>query len=405
MRFKYKAIDKYGSTRQGIIVAQSEDEVVSYLARLDLTPISISKEKLSIIYQLIAGYFEKISIDDKIYLYQNLGLMIKSGIDLAKGIEVILEETSSTALKNFLMNLKFNLEQGKKMSEVFAAFPNYFSSLEISIIAAGEESGKLETNLLQLTNSLIQSRQTRSKIISSLIYPSILITMSFILILAIFTLVLPKLAKLFQDIPTKLPTFTQIIFAISLFLHDNIIVILTFLVIFMVSFFIVGIKFGLFNLWWRLIQIRVSFIRKMIITKSIADVSFNFAILIDSGLPITKIIELLEGVASFYLHRDGLKQVREKFLPQGKTLTEAFKQTGVFPSNFVALLGVGEKSGNISANLTLISQFYREQFESMIKNLVTIIEPIILIFVGIIIALIALAVILPIYNIITQSIG
>lgn len=405
MRFKYKAIDKYGLEKEGVIVAQTEDDVVSYLARLELTPISISKEKLSFLYQLISGYFEKISIDEKIYLYQNLGLMIRSGIDLGKGIEVILEEVSSNTLKNFLMNLKFNLEQGKKMSEVFAAFPNYFSQLEISIISAGEESGKLETNLLQLTNSLIQTKQTRSRVISSLIYPAILVSMAFILIIGVFTFVLPKLAKLFQDIPAKIPLFTKIIFSLSLFLHDNIFIILTFLVIFTVGFFIIGFKFGIFKILWHLIQLRFGFIRKIVITKSIADIAFNFSILIDSGLPIIKIIELLEGVASYYLHKEGLRQVKEKFLPQGKSLTESFKQTGVFPSNFVALLGVGEKSGNISANLSLIAQFYRESFESMIKNLTTILEPIILIFVGIIIALIALAVILPIYDIITKVVG
>jgi len=405
MRFKYKAIDKYGNTKEGIIVAQSEDDVIAYLARLELTPISVAKEKLSIIYNLISGYLEKLSLDDKIYLFQNLSLMIKSGIDLGKGIDILIQEASSTALKNFLINLKFNLEQGKKMSEVFAAFPNYFSNLEISIIAAGEESGKLETNINQLTKSLIQIKQTRSKIISSLVYPSILVGMSVLLIMGIFTFVLPKLANVFKELQTQLPLFTQILFAISLFFKDNFFLILTFLIVFIIGFLIVGIKFGLFIIIWKFLQFKVPFIRKIIIYKSLADISFNFAILMDSGLPLMKILDLIEGVASYYAHKNAIKDIKEKFIPQGKSISEAFKETGAFPANFVALLGVGEKSGNISSNLILMSNFYRENFESLIKNLTTIIEPVILIFIGLLVASIALSVILPIYNIITKQIG
>jgi len=405
MRFKYKAIDKYGITREGVIIAQTEDDVVSYLGRLELTPISINKEKLSFIYNLISRFLEKISLEDKIYLYQNLNLMIKSGIDIGRGIEILMEEVSSLGLKNFLINLKFGLEQGKKISEVFSAFSNYFSNIEISIISAGEESGKIEKNLTQLVESLTQAKQTRSRIISSLIYPAILISMAFILLVGIFTLVLPRIALVFKEMPAKIPLFTKIVFEISLFLRENIFIILTLILIGLISFLIIGIKFGLFKILWKFFQLKIGFIKKAVILKSLADISFNFAILMESGLPIVKSLEILEGVASYYLHKEGIREIREKLLPQGKTLGEAFKEVGVFPSNFVALLSVGEKSGNISSNLTLISQFYRENFDFLIKNLTTIIEPIILIIVGLIVAAIAVAVILPIYNVITTGIG
>jgi len=404
MRFKYKAIDKYGNTKEGVIIAQGEDDVITYLARLDLTPISVSREKFSLIYSLISSYFEKISLDDKIYLFQNLSLMIRSGIDLGKGIDILIEETSSLSLKNFLINLKFNLEQGKKMSEVFSAFSNYFSNLEISIIAAGEESGKLETNINQLTQALIQAKQTRGKIISSLFYPLILIGMSFLLIIGILTFVLPKLAQVFKDLPMDIPLFTRLLFSLSLFFKENILIILILLIIFIFSFLILGFKFGLFKLIWKFLQFKVPFIKKMILYKSLADISFNFAILIDSGLPLIKIFELLEGVASYYSHKSGIREIREKFIPAGKSISEAFKETGVFPANFIALIGVGEKSGNIGSNLILMSNFYRENFEYMIKNFTTILEPVILVFVGILIGSIALGVILPIYNLITEKI-
>ena len=207
MKFHYKALDANNKVVESDIESQGSDEVLGFLASQGLKPISIKVYKTSEIMAAKGFFGQNINISDKIFLTKYLALMLRAGTDLFRAIDVLIKDFDKPALKAFLNEIKTSLEKGQSFYSTFSKYPNYFSSVFVNLVKAGESSGNLESVFFNLSASLSKEQELRNKIRSALVYPAILMGVSFIILTLLVTFALPKIANVFEGTGYQPPLF------------------------------------------------------------------------------------------------------------------------------------------------------------------------------------------------------
>ena len=402
MLFRYIAIDPQGKKREDQIEATSVNSVLIYLANQGLKPISVKplilKKSLT---QLNIGR-EKISLTDKVFIFKYLSLMLSIGTDLFKAIDILIEDYQVGSVRKFLMEVRYNLEKGVPFYMAFSNRPYDFSEVMVNLIKAGETSGNLEIILKQIAQDLERERELKSKIKSSLAYPAILIVVSFLMVFFLVTFLVPKMSQSFLQTGMKMPTYTKIILSVGMFLNKNV---YWFFPLILISFFALyfylaktmsGKKF--LN---RLAEI-VPVIRNLMDKIALERLTSILASLLKAGVSIIKAIEITAGAVGSLKFKGALLRISREYLPKGVNLGEAFKKDKVFPAVLANLMFVGEKAGHTEEILESLSHFYETEIDANLKTLVSFLEPVLLVIIGIIVGGLALAVIVPVYQMVGQ---
>ncbi|MGC8775798.1 MAG: type II secretion system F family protein [Minisyncoccia bacterium] len=400
MLYHYLASDDKGKINEGNYDAETINDVLKYLAGLGLRPISVKpvKSRSSVLF----FWKKSISISDKIFLMKYLSLMLRVGTDLLSAINILIADLQNPGIHNFLIEVRENLTKGKSFYEAFANHPKSFSIVETNIIKAAETSGNLQKTFEDLSESLERQAELRNKIRSALIYPIILLVMSLSIFVFLSTFALPKIAKVFADSGIQPPTFSRIVFAIGLFVNDNIFVILP------IFLGIVGflIYFVFFNAWGR--KISRQFISRLPLIKNIyRDIAIQrfastFSSLLKAGLPIIDSLKITADVAGYDQIKYSLLRIAEEGLSRGLTIGESFRKEIVFPRVVTNLVAISEKAGHLDEVLDTLAKFYASNIDSTIKSAVAVIEPVLLILMGGLVGVIALSIIIPIYQLATR---
>jgi type II secretory pathway component PulF len=236
--YRYKAYDYKGKLHMGNLFVPSEEEAIAFLLRNGLTPIEVKLLPQSLIIQILFRLFFRITFSQKLYLIRSLYLILKSGLTLDKGLEVLTKEAKG-GVKDFLFYLNYNLQRGEPLYRTFAAFPQVFSQVEIETIRAGEVSGNLVNNLEKLAENLERQREIKNEIISNIIYPAIVLGLAFGVIVLLITFVMPKINVLLTQLTSKPPLFTKILITISSFVNANLPLVTTLLILFVLFFILV----------------------------------------------------------------------------------------------------------------------------------------------------------------------
>lgn len=402
MLLKYEAIDKEGAVIKGEMNVRDKATLVEYLNQKDLTPVSIhsQEEANSFVSSVLSiNIFERITALDRILLARNLAAAVKSGIGLLETVDILLADATNGAMKKILTRAKNNIENGKPLWATFAEFPNFFPPIFAGMVKAGEASGKLDHTLTELSRHLMREYGLTRKIRSALAYPAVLLVASFGIVIFLMTFVLPRLSKIFQQSGAELPAITRMVVAASNFVSNNLF--LLFIAIALLIFFIAYFrktKFGgkiLFK-----ILFKIPLIGELI--KKVALVRFARTLggLISSGMPIIESLELTAGsVANPYYSEIILKSMEriKSGVPISKTLTE---RPDFFPRFLTSLVAVGEKTGRLDEILKNFADFYDEEIDQNVKDLTSVLEPVLLLLMGLIVGVIALSILLPIYSLV-----
>lgn len=400
MKFTYTASDSSGRMLQGDVEAQNSDEVLSFLASQGLRPISLKVYKEAEAIKSKALFGQKITIADKIFLTKYLSLMLKAGTDLFRAIDVLIKDFDKPILKAFLIEIRTTLEKGQPFYSTFSRYPQYFSSVFVNLIKSGEASGNLETVFLNLSGTLGKEQELRNKVRAALVYPIILLGVSILILILLVSFALPKIANVFTGTGFEPPLFSRIVFSVGLFLNKYIFLILP------------GMAIGGVALWFFLMKIPANrkivlrlFYRLPVVNKVLKEMALQrfastLSSLIKAGMPILDSLEITADAVGSDEYRESLQRIAREGIAKGLTVGEAFRREPSFPLVVANLISISEKAGHTEDILRTLADFYESEIDTSVKSLVSFIEPLLLLFIGVMIGGIALAIIVPIYQLV-----
>jgi type II secretory pathway component PulF len=400
MLYHYIASDKSGKITEANLDVADLRQVLQYLAGKELHPISVKpiKEAGFRIRRLFGG----ISITDKVFLTKYLALMLKVGTDLLSAINILISDFDKPVVKDFLLEVRDNLSRGQPFYKAFELHQNIFSLTFVNMVKAAEVSGNLQQTFEELSVSLAQEAELRSRIRSALIYPIILVSLSLAVITFLVTFALPKVAAVFADSGIQPPLFSRVVFGVGLFLGGNI------WIIFGTVAALIGSVIYLYyktDIGKRLVDRALGgtpVIKGVYRDLAIQRFAATMSSLMKAGLPIIETIKVAADTVGLSSFKFSLLRIANEGLGRGLTIGESFKREVVFPKTVVNLIAISEKAGHLQDVLATLADFYAANVDSRIKTLVSLLEPILLMVMAGLVAIIALSIIVPIYQLTTQ---
>ncbi|MGC9610635.1 MAG: type II secretion system F family protein [Minisyncoccia bacterium] len=401
MQFHYIASQPDGRVVDSQIESKDVSEVLQFLTSRGLKPISVKPIESG--FGGKGGLFGgKITIADQVFISKYLALMLKIGTGLLQAINILIEDFDKPAVKKFLLEVKANLEAGMPFFTTFFRYPKVFSQVYVNLIKAGESSGNLDSVFENLTVSLSKEKAMRDQIKSALVYPILLLSTSIIILAFLVMFALPKIAKVFIDSGFQPPLFSRVVFSIGLFFGQY---------GFLFLFVIIG------GLTAFIITYKSSFVFKKAVVSVVSSIpvindvvkkialqrfAATLSSLIKAGLPLTEALEITAQAVGNVELRDALMRISREGLAKGLTVGEAFRREEFFPKTVVNLVAISERAGHIENVLETLADFYASEIDSSLKILVSFLEPVMLLVIGFIIGVIALSIIIPIYQLTTQ---
>jgi len=341
--------------------------------------------------------FNKVSAQDLAQFANNLSVMLKSGIAIDQALETLVEQTRSPYFKKSIVNVSESIHNGSLLSVAFSNERKVFGDIFVSLIAAGEESGTLRENLTFLADWFERSADLKREVSGATLYPKLVFSATLLLGGSLAVFILPRLTPLFEQLDVDLPLITKVLLSVSMFLQTQwvwcILGTLLTLVIFILVKRLPKVRYFLDTL-----QISVPFIGPILLQYQLALLTQLFATLLHSGLTITRAIEVIHKAVPNHRFKESVVSMEQSVI-SGKTLSKAMKQyTRLYPAMCIGIVSIGEQSGTLSESFKYLTEFYTKEVKSKAKQLPTIIEPILLIFIALVVGMIALAIILPIYK-------
>ncbi len=325
-----------------------------------------------------------------------LAVMIRAGISLQDCLESISEQHENVKFKAIIMDIKNQIEEGKSFSQALAIYRELFGNLYVNMIAAAEISGSLSSMLQKLAEYLDQEAETRSQVRGAMVYPIIIATMAVFVITFLLCWVLPRFLAIFEGKEHLLPAPTKILMASSTFLRNYWFFILPALVSSFAGF-IYTIRTEMGRLWWDKTKLVVPLLktlcRSLYITRSL----HTMGVLTSAGVPILDTISITAQISGNVLYRNMWIHVQNE-VRQGKKIAGALVESNLMPSNVVQMIRSGEDSGTLSDVLRAVSEYYARELRTVIKTTVSMIEPIMIVLMGVLVGFIAMSIILPIFK-------
>lgn len=342
-------------------------------------------------------YLNRIPLQEKVDFAKSLAVMLKSGMAIDEALSSLAEQVSSRAFRSIIHRVKSEIEMGTSLSAAFAKEERVFGNVFVSFLKAGEASGTLEGNLSFFADWLERNNDLKKEISAVLLYPKIVFGATFLVAGGLAVFILPRLIPLFETLRIDLPLTTRVLLKLSLFLQN-----FWFLVV--LGIIGVPIAFTLLNKvkaakrLFHFLYISAPFFGTLAAQYQLALIAQLFSTLFRSGLPISESLRITGQAATNMHYQESLKRIRER-VDKGTTLSQALAgYPRLYPKNFVTIVAVGEKSGTLDNSAAYLSEFYSKEVRNKTKKLPTIVEPLLLLLVGVIVGFVAFSIIMPIYE-------
>ena len=393
--FSYIAKNADGKRVAGVVEGNDEAAVGNILHSQNLIIISISPKKASILKSSKSG---KVKVYDVAIFSRQLATMISSGIPLAQALSILNEQSENPALNQVILKIRQQIEEGKSFCDALSYFPKVFSHLYVNMVKAGEASGTLEGILERVATYLEKAIALKRKVVSSLVYPAVVITMAMVITIFLLVFVVPKFKSIYSTLGGTLPTPTLILLNISALAQQ-------YFIIFVVLgvFLVVGLKKVAATEKGRYIldknMLRLPIFGPIIRKVAVAKFSRTFSTLVKSGVPILNALEIVGSTSGNKIIEEAITNSRES-IRQGESISQPLGASKVFPAMVVRMIAVGEQTGKLELMLSKVAEFYEEQVDAAVSGLTSLIEPLVIGFLGTIIGGIVVALFLPILQIV-----
>lgn len=397
--FEYSAKDKNGHTLSGIIEADSEVEVAEILHKKDLIVLSVELSKQR---KTVHLKDKKIKLDDLVIFSRQLATMIDAGIALVQALSILSEQIENPSFRSVIMSVKQDIEAGVSFCDALAKHPAIFSELFINMTRAGEVSGMLDQVLDRLASYLEKTASLNRKIRSSLIYPAVVISMAVLITAVLLIKVVPTFKGIFEMLGGQLPLPTQILIGVSdIFRKYFLIVVGVFIFTSFLFKKYISTENGRFN--FDTFKLRVPVLGALFRKVAIAKFSRTFSTLVKSGVSALNSLEIVAKTSGNKVVEKVIFTTRDS-VRDGEPISKPLSKSAVFPPMVCRMIAVGEQTGQLEKMLTKIADFYDEQVDAAVSGLTSMIEPLVIAFLGIIIGGIVISLFLPIFKI-TQLIS
>ncbi len=393
--YRYVAKERTGRPVLGAAEAQDQKALIDALRKQDLIIISVKEER-----QKGGGHkFNaggKIKLGELVLFSRQIATMIDSGIPLVQGLEIIGEQIENRAFRKIILEVKKDVASGAAFHEALAKHPRAFSQLFINMVKAGESSGALDAIMERLAMYLEKTDSLIRKVRSAMIYPGVVSGMAVVITMVLMMKVVPVFKSIFADFGSELPLPTQILVAISDFLIHNFFLWTSAAVVAFILFtrFLRTEKGTMIADHFKLsVPVFGVIMRKVAVSKF----SRTLATLVKSGVPILTALEIVGKTAGNKVVESAVEKVRAS-IREGENITTPLMRTKVFPPLVVRMISVGEQTGELEKMLTKIADFYDDQVDAAVSGITSLIEPLIIAFLGVVIGGIVICMFMPIFK-------
>ena len=403
--FTYKGISA-GKYVEGEIEALNQDEASHKLKeqKIIITNLVKGKKKKDAKKEKAKGqgftlFKKKVKPEDLVVFSKQFATMVKAGLPILNVLEMLRDQVENPAMRDVVEDIRKSLEGGVSLSKSFEKYPNLFDNVYVNLVKAGEASGKLDVFLLKIVDALEKREKIKKKIKSALMYPSIMFTVAITVSAFMLVKVVPVFAKMYDGMGIALPKPTAIILGMSDFLRGTGgMIMLISIILFVVIFRYLTTKNPAIQYKWHRQVLRLPIFGDMILKSMLARISLIMGNLSAAGVNLLESLEIAKSVSNNVVVTEALENVK-KGVFSGDTLTKLFLKEPMFPPTFSQLISVGEQTGQLDEMFGSVAMYYEEEFDTSVENMSSLIEPIMIVFMGVMIGGLMIAMYSPIFNV------
>jgi type IV pilus assembly protein PilC len=393
--YQWVGKNRSNETQKGEMQAANEAAVRANLIRLRITPTKIKKKPKDLL-EGVSFLQPKVKDSDVILFARQFSTMIDAGLPIIQCLDILYSQQSNSTFKKALKEIKDSVEGGATLAEALKKFPKYFDNLFVNMIAAGEAGGILDAILRRLAGYMEKAAKLKAKVKGAMTYPIVTMIIAVLVLAVILVFVIPVFQEMFADFGGELPAPTRLVVAMSDMVKSKIIYLIIGLVIFVFAFK----KFhatekghDLVDDWLLKLPVFGALLRKV----AVAKFTRTMGTMLASGVAILEALDIVAKTAGNRTVEKAIYHVRTG-ISEGRTMADQLIETGVFPPMVCQMISVGESTGALDAMLEKIGDFYDEEVDQAVENLTSLIEPFMLVFLGVTIGGLVVAMYLPIFK-------
>lgn len=398
--FIYNAIDASGKTIKGKIDADNQQLVLSKLHEQKYHVIDVTEKKSSSMMSTSFSKYKKVKLQTLVVFSRQFATMINAGISIVKCLDIMEGQTKDEVLKPVIAQAMRDVKSGMSLTDAFAKHPNVFSKLYVNMIKAAELGGILDGILDRVAGFLENEMDIKVKIKSAMMYPIIVLFFSFGMVAALFLFVLPKFKEIFISMNVEMPPMTKALFDGSAILQAYWYIPVT---LGLGLFF--GIRYmgstpnGRYQI--DMFKLKFPIIGDIVQKMAISRFARTFGTLVSSGVPMMRALEIVGETAGNVVIARAVTSARDS-VREGQKISTPLEATGLFPSMVTHMIDVGEETGRLSEMLIKVSEFYEREVDAAVKGLTSMIEPMLIVFMGVMVGFIAVSVMGPIFKLVSS---
>jgi type IV pilus assembly protein PilC len=399
-KFSYSVVDQSGRSVKGVLDADNEQVVLARLHEQQFHIVSIRETRKK---SAASAYVKRVRQPKQksvVVFSRQFATMIEAGISMIKCLDILENQTVDPVLKEAISETRKDVKEGLTLSDSLAKHPTVFSKLYINMVKAAEIGGILDKILDRLAGFLESEMEIKQKVKSALMYPCVVIIFAFIVVIALFALVIPKFKEIFASLKIDMPPATQALFSISDFVCS-----------YWWAALILGVGGAIFFKRYAkttkgrynidAVKLKVPIVGDIVLKVSISRFTRTFATLLSSGVPMMRSLEIIGETSGNMVVANAVSDARSS-IREGQKISQPLSQSNLFPPMVIQMIDVGEETGLLSEMLTKISDFYDREIDAVIKGLTSLIEPMLIAFLGCVVGFIAISVMAPIFKLVSS---
>lgn len=396
MLFTYRALDRDGHEREGTVEALSMDQAIGTLQRRNLIVSSIAPAEEKSILSTELGFFKRVSNKEVVILSRQIATLFEAQVSALRIFRLLAAEVDNRHLAEILTQVADDLQGGSPISKALGKHPKVFSSFYVNMVRAGEESGKLSDTFGYLADYLDRTYEVMSKAQNALIYPAFVIGVFVIVMVLMLTLVIPRISSILLESGQEIPLYTQVVIAVSQFLTDY----GFFLLIAVLGAAVAALRYiktPTGQLFFDSFKLQVPYVGDLYQKLYLSRIADNFSTMLVSGVPVVEAVDITAAVVGSATYERILKESGEA-VKGGASISDAFGTHPEIPGIMTAMIRVGEETGELGNILATLAKFYRREVSTAVDTLVDLIEPLMIVMLGLGVGTLLASVLIPIYN-------
>lgn len=391
--FKWEGMDRKGQRVKGQSVGPSESMIKTQLRKQGINPIAVRKQ--SALFS--AGKKKSITASDIAVFSRQMSTMMAAGVPLVQSLEIVGRGHDNKSMQEMVLGIKANIEGGNSFAASLAKYPLYFDDLFVNLVDAGEKSGALETLLNKIATYKEKTEAIKKKVKKALTYPTAVLAIAFIVTGILLYFVVPTFANLFADFGADLPAFTKMVIGMSEFIQAK-----WWLILLIVG----GGGYGLFEAKRRSrafrrfldrVMLKVPVVGDILYKSAVARFNRTLATMFAAGVPLVEAMESVARASGNIVFEEAILVMRDR-VSTGQQLQLSMQQSGIFPNMAIQMVAIGEESGALDEMCGKVADFYEQEVDAMVDSLSSLLEPMIMAFLGVVVGGLVTAMYLPIFK-------